>query len=78
MESDEQLNMIVNSFIENKTGVVYQNYKQVFQYNVDQKNSLDKTQNYEVVSKKFVTGKKMQLLVEIFYEPYLYDLEIFL
>jgi hypothetical protein len=39
---------------------------------------LDKTLNYEVVSKKFVTARKMQLFMEIFYEPYLYDLEIFL
>lgn len=53
-------------------------YNSIFSLDVDQSNKIDKTNNFLMTSKKFVISERVQFSAEVFYDPSLYDIQIFI
>ena len=77
----EAVNALADIFKQTKeaisdTGFAFVDHEKVFIFNVDRSGKTEDTLNFEMDSKKFYTLEKTQMFVEVFYEPYLYDIEL--
>lgn len=75
-KSNEKLDKIFNNLDMSHKGLTFQDHLIIFKHSVDQSSLLDKSPSMVFTSKKFRVPQKTQLFLEIYYEPYLYDLEV--